>query len=120
MKLTEKEFEVMLVLWKSETPMTSGDIVRASENRTWQPHSIFSMMKLLLAKGLVAFSHYEPTTSRFAMAFKPTFTPEEYYARHASAFMDRFGAGGVNVDILVKEIKKVRKQREAEEAEEKE
>jgi len=98
MKLTDKELEVMYVLWGSKTPMTVSGILAASENRTWKQNSIFVMMKTLIAKGAVELTHYQPTATNTARAYAPIVTIEEYAARGIDR-MCKLGKTGVNFDL---------------------
>jgi predicted transcriptional regulator len=41
MRLTDKEMEIMAVLWESETAMTATEIIEVSNNRTWKESSIY-------------------------------------------------------------------------------
>jgi len=81
MRLTDKELEIMDVLWTSETPLTASDIVSVSQNRTWQDISIHNIMKSLLMKNAVVIDHMKPTTAKAARAFRATTTIEEYVAQ---------------------------------------
>jgi len=83
MKLTDKEKEIMTVLWKSEIPMTTTEIVEASPSRTWKDVSIYIMLKSLQAKEAVVIDNYRPTVGRAAATYKPVITPAEYAALQA-------------------------------------
>lgn len=81
MKLTDKELEIMNVLWMNEVPMVASDIIGASKDRTWQDISIHSIMKSLLMKNAVVIDHIKPTIARSAKAYKATITFEDYIAQ---------------------------------------
>jgi len=40
MKLTDKELEIMAVLWKSSSSMTANEIIETSNNRKWKDSAI--------------------------------------------------------------------------------
>jgi len=78
MKLTGKELEVMKVLWESKVPLTAAGIIEASENRTWQEKSIYSILKLLIEKKAVTTAHNKPTATKHAKTYTPTISAEKY------------------------------------------
>jgi len=82
MRLTDKEIEIMNVLWKGEAPMTATEIVAASPERTWKDISIHVLLKSLLMKNAVIVDHFKPTSARAAKAYRTTVTVEEYAAKH--------------------------------------
>ena len=77
-KLTNKELEIMNVLWDSEIPMSANDIIAVSPNRTWKDASIHVMLKSLVTKKAVGLDHHIPTTGRAAGAFRVLLSREEY------------------------------------------
>jgi len=78
MKLTDKEIEIMTVLWGSKTPMTAVEIIEASNDSTWKEGSIYGIMKSLIKKGAAVLAMYKPTSSKNAMAYSAAITSEEY------------------------------------------
>ena len=81
MKLSDKELEIMKVLWKSDAPMTATDIITAASERTWQDISIHGLLKSLLEKEAIQVDHYRPTSAKSARAYIPSLTVEEYAVR---------------------------------------
>jgi len=106
MKLTEKELEIMNVLWRNGNPLTASEIIAASENRTWKEGSVYIIMKMLLKKGAVILAMHKPTVSNTARAYSPTLTCEEYIVANIACIQ---GETGVQVDIpaLVNHLKKI-------------
>ena len=109
MKLTDKELEVMYVLWGSEVPMTVAQIIGASETRTWKKDSIFVMMNTLITKGAIVLTHYAATATNTARAYTPTLTIEEYAAVIVDR-MTKIGKPGVcfDLDAFIERIKKMK------------
>lgn len=95
MKLTDKEMEIMSVMWSSDVPLTATEIVEASSNRTWKENSIYIIMNTLIKKGAVSLSHRKPTATNTARAYKPTITAEEYAVRYIASVID----SGVRIDV---------------------
>ena len=54
----------MALLWASETSMTATEIVDASEDRTWQEASIFSLIQTPLRKGAIAYDRHKLTATK--------------------------------------------------------
>ena len=78
MRLTDKELEIMAVLWRSESPLTATEIIDTSDNRTWKENSIYIIMNTLIKKGAVVLAHHKPTSTKNARAYVPALTTEEY------------------------------------------
>ena len=92
MKLTDKELEIMSVLWESEDPLTATEIIEASDNRTWKESSIYIIMNTLIKKGAVLLALHKPTITNNARAYAPTITMEEYTLAYIKQT-------GLNLDI---------------------
>lgn len=103
MRLTDKELEIMAVLWDSEIPMTASEIIDASDNRTWKESSIYIIMNTLIKKGAVVLTHHKPTGTNTARAYKPALTSEECTALYIAGVAE----SGVHIDIdeLIKCLK---------------
>ena len=103
MRLTDKELEIMKLLWVSDEPMTATEIIKASENRTWREGSIYVLMNTLVKKKAVILKCYKPTSSNAARAYEPIVSAEEYLVANIGNLIDT----GVHVDItkLIKHIK---------------
>ena len=69
-KISESEWQVMMVLWK-KTPSTARDIVNAlSEKTLWKPKTIQTLIMRLVAKNAIRYEkigrlhHYYPRLSQ--------------------------------------------------------
>jgi len=82
MKLTDKEVEVMVVLWDSSHPMTATEIIETSNNRTWKERSIYTILNTLIKKGAAILTSYKPTMTNAARAYAPAITSDEYMVKH--------------------------------------
>ena len=103
MRLTDKEMEIMSVLWESEIPMTASEIIETSSSRTWQENSIYIIMNTLIKKGAVVLTYHKPTNTKSARAYKPTLTSEEYMVATIGSMRET----GIRVDIptLIRRLK---------------
>ena len=98
MRLTEKEREIMEVLWENESPMTVVEIIEASPNRTWKDNSIHVMLRTMQTKNLVVLESFVPTGGRAAGAYKAAVTREEYailFLQELNVNFDLFTAANV-------------------------
>jgi len=95
MNLTDKELELMAVLWSHGKAMTTSEIYDASPNRTWADMTIYTMLKTLIKKKAVAIHDYKPTATVHARTYKAIISPEEYAMKKVSKMMKT----GVRVHI---------------------
>ena len=109
MKLTKKELEIMAVLWGSQTPMTTAEIIETSVNPTWKENSIWGIMNVLAEKGAVVLANSKPTGTNYARAYKPALTVEEYTIASISD-IQKVGKTGLQIDfdVLIDGINKMR------------
>ena len=112
MYLTDGEFELMGVLWKSGVSMTVAEICDASGNLSRSKQSIYIMMTSLLDKGAVDYI-YKPTTTTNARAYRPTLTLEEYLAKDLVSTTKKPDLH-LNIDELIKNIWKAANELETE------
>lgn len=53
-RLSEKEFEIMKILWQKKSPMTSGEILEACNGSiTWKLSSLMTVLSRMAKKGYV-------------------------------------------------------------------
>jgi predicted transcriptional regulator len=105
MKLTDKEMEVMVVLWDSKHPMTATEIIETSSNRTWKERSIYTILNMLIKKGIAILTYHKPTITNSARAYAPAITSDEYMVKHILSTMN----AGVrfNIPSLIKHLTEV-------------
>jgi len=95
MKLTEKEMEIMAVLWSKKSSMTAAEIIEASNNRTWKENSIYIILNSLIKKGAVILTRDKPTMTNYAKTYTPIITSEEY----TIAYIRNMKKTGIEIDI---------------------
>ena len=105
MKLTDKEMEIMVLLWNSDVPLTSSEIVKASDKRTWKENSIYIIMRTLLKKGAVVFGHNKPTGTNVARTYLPVVSANDY-AMACICDMQAFGVR-INKEALIEDIRRI-------------
>lgn len=77
-KLTDSEKQVLDLLWDSEEPLTSTEIVKLCAGRTWKPSYIHIMINSLLKKEMIKVAGFKKTTKNYARTFEPTMTRDQW------------------------------------------
>lgn len=77
-KLTDSEFQVLNLLWDSEEPLTSSEIVHLCKNRTWKPSYIHIMINSLLSKEMIVIAGFKKTTKNYARTFAAAMSREDW------------------------------------------
>ena len=103
MKLTDKEMEVMVVLWDNGRPMTAAELIEISEKRTWRDNSIYTILNTLIKKGAAVLTHHKPTMTNNARAYAPIITFEEYMVKHIKSARDDTGVN-INIQSLIEQL----------------
>lgn len=76
--LTDKETEVMQVLWTADRPLTVAEIILLSEDKTWKAGSAHNIINTLLRKKMIAEGKSVQTVKSYARTFYPTIGKEDY------------------------------------------
>lgn len=77
-KLTNSEKQIMEVLWKSDVPLSSHDIILSSSDKTWKNSSVHLLLNSLLDKELIEVAGFEKRTKNYARVFKPILSYVDY------------------------------------------
>lgn len=77
-RLTNSEKQIMEVLWKSDVPLSSHDIILSSSDKTWKNSSVHLLLNSLLNKELIEVAGFEKRTKNYARVFKPTLSYVDY------------------------------------------
>ena len=77
-RLTNSEKQIMEVLWKSDVPLSSHDIILSSSDKTWKNSSVNVLLNSLLDKELIEVSGFEKRKKNYARVFKPTLSYVDY------------------------------------------
>ena len=76
--VTDSEREVLELLWNSDEPLTSTEIVRLCIGRTWKSSYIHIMINSLLKKEMIRVAGFKKTTKNYARTFEPTITRDQW------------------------------------------
>lgn len=84
-KLSEAEFEIMQVLWRHNTPMTSNQILdEIKDNRQWKLASLMTTLARMAEKGAV---HCDRTTR--TNYYTALVSEDEYKVTEGTSFLEK-------------------------------
>ncbi|MCG9969476.1 BlaI/MecI/CopY family transcriptional regulator [Pelotomaculum terephthalicicum JT] len=92
-KLSETEMEVMQIIWESDHPVTSGellDIFARSKGKEWKGQTIATFLARLVEKGVL-----NSAKQGRANTYTPRISPEEYRCLEAQSVLDMMYEGSV-------------------------
>ena len=95
-RLPDAEFEVMRVIWQSDPPVTTAQIMKVLEPYTnWKPQTVMTMLVRLIEKKFL-------TSERVGRErnYAPIITEQEYMRAETEDFMTRYR--GNSVGSLIK------------------
>jgi len=91
-KLSQKELEIMKVLWRSERPLAAQDIPIIQPNLN--KNTVLAVTRGLLKKSYIKVSDIVYHNKVLTRIYEPTITCEEYWA-------DSISDSSVNISVLV-------------------
>lgn len=77
-ELTNSEQEVMELLWNKKVALTTNEIIKMSETRSWKKSYVHILVNSLLKKNMLKIEGVERAGKNYARMFAPTMTKEEY------------------------------------------
>ena len=92
-KLSETEMEVMQVIWASDGPITSGellDIFTQQKGKEWKGQTIATFLARMVEKGVLI-----SIKQGRANIYKPRISPEEYRSHEAKSLLETLYEGSV-------------------------
>lgn len=95
--ITPTELEILNLLWDSNEPMTSSEIVNNSPEKSWKPSYIHLAVNSLLKKGYIEIAGFKPSTKNYARSFRPIIGKETLIIE--SLFNDLKPDAGTIVDV---------------------
>lgn len=79
MYLTKREIEIMDVLWCAGRPLSRGEILELSVEKSWKPSTIHILLNSMLEKGVIKEAGYTKIGKTVGRLYAPTMTCEEYH-----------------------------------------
>ena len=92
-KLSKTEMEVMQIIWASNHPITSGellDIFAQQKGKAWKGQTIATFLARLVEKGVLI-----SIKQGRANIYKPRISPEEYRSHEAKSLLETLYEGSV-------------------------
>ena len=89
-QISEAEFEVMKIVWKSAPVNTNEITERLQKTTSWSPKTIQTLIRRLVAKGALA---YEKQGRVFV--YTPLVGEQEYLNQESRSFLYRFYGGEI-------------------------
>lgn len=76
--LTKSELEIMELMWSTDEPLTSTQIIDMSVNRSWKKSYVHLLINSLIDKGFIDIVGFIKTTKNYARTFKAKISKEQY------------------------------------------
>ena len=77
--ITKCELEILTVLWEVGRPLSRGELLGYSTDKTWKDNSIHILLNGMLKKELIKEEGFIRSGKVWGRLYAPTFTVEEYY-----------------------------------------
>lgn len=114
-KLSETEMDIMNIIWSSDKPITSGELLEIfyeKEGKEWKGQTIATFLSRLVKKGVL-----ELTKKGRVNYYSQRMTLEEYKQNEAQSILDKRYKGSVsnflaalyNKKISKKEVEEIKK-----------
>ena len=95
-KITDAEWRVMRVVWKSDAAVTSNDVIAEVVPETgWNPQTVRTLLTRLVEKGVLAASKVKGV-----LYYTPLESREETIRVHGQSFLERVFEGNAR-EMLV-------------------
>lgn len=92
--LSESEMEIMRVIWKSEPPVTTSQLLEIFAHKGWKAQTMSTFMARLVEKGVLHVEKHGKLNS-----YTPTVNEEGYHQMEAQHVIDSMYHGSV-LDFL--------------------
>ena len=112
-RLSDAEWEVMLVLW-DDSPLTSADVVeRVAGRHDWSPHTVKTLLRRLVDKGALT---YRQQANRYL--YRPAVGRDKCLREASRSFLNKVFAGDAagmlahlvdEVDLTDEQIRELRR-----------
>lgn len=79
MYLTKNEIEIMDVLWREQRPLSRGEILKLSEDKTWMDSSVHILLNSMIKKGAIREAGFIKCGKTCGRVYEAALTCEEYY-----------------------------------------
>jgi BlaI family penicillinase repressor len=93
-KLSDTEMEVMQIIWASNRPITSGellDIFARNKGKEWKGQTMATFLARLVEKGVLIITGRQGRTN----IYEPCLSPEQYRSQEAKSLLETLYEGSV-------------------------
>ena len=80
MYLTKNELEIMDVMWGAEKPLTRGELMERSVDKSWKSSSVHILLNSMMDKGALREAGFARCGKTCGRTYAPAVSVEEYYA----------------------------------------
>ncbi|WP_156991163.1 BlaI/MecI/CopY family transcriptional regulator, partial [Caproicibacter fermentans] len=87
-KLTNRELEIMKVLWKSNNSLTATEISELTEDSNFSIFSVQNTIKSLLSKKVIEVSSYTKVYKTNAREYKPLLSANDFATMQFTHYFD--------------------------------
>ena len=95
-EISEAEYQVMKVIWASDIPLNTNEVVEQLQVSTsWKPKTIHTLLSRLVKKGALG---YEKSSRVFV--YMPLIREAEVLAQENDSFLNRFYNGALNSMVV--------------------
>ena len=91
MELTKSELEIMNVIWKENKPLTRGEILKCSSDKTWKDSSIHILLNGLMKKNAIVEAGFAKSGKTYGRVYAANISGEEYYCSKILAYCGKDG-----------------------------
>lgn len=104
-RIADTELEVMKVIWKNSTPVTSSDIVKELKVLMgWKETTIYTLISRLVEKGFLTQEKQKQVS-----CYSPTISEQEYTLEQTQGFIDKmFGGDARQLVSMLYENKQIK------------
>lgn len=90
-KISEAEMAIMEIIWASETPLSSAQIMaQLPEDKSWKQTTVLTLAKRLIEKQVIIGEKQGKT-----LFYKPLLTKEAYKSIQSEAFLEEVHGGSI-------------------------
>lgn len=89
--LSEKEYEIMTLLWKENRPLSKAEIVQLSISKKWKESSIYILLNSLMKKGAIKEAGFMKSNTNYGRTFEPTLSENEYVVMQINSTKEKRG-----------------------------
>ena len=79
MYLTKNELEIMDVMWEAGKPLSRGELMERSVDKSWKSSSVHILLNSMMEKGALREAGFARCGKTCGRTYAPAVTVEEYY-----------------------------------------